>query len=480
VGHAKSHGHKKPGRTKKQSRQAATSGRPGINARWRMPFDWTLALPLAVAFVAYLGAVLIFPLPPVVRDAYAYSMSAIRLLHDHVYAYSTQLPGTPIVPNANVTPGIILFLAAFLAPVASNAGSAVGTIAGVMPWVVAAQLVLAFSIVLALTLAGRLLGGRRLGIVAGLAAALFLPFAWASTTPLAEQLGTTLFAWFLCAAIYLTGAEARRTLPRFLGFGVLGAATLMARPTLTPFVLVPFAYLAVRRVVAPLDFAKYLGIAALGFCIVFAPWWIRNERAVGSICLIRSDTTASTTYYPPAYPNAGPQGLGTIPQYPAAVANAAWVQAVTDPSPFGQLSDALTRPWVPQLADVWEDVYSPSTARIGFAEPPTYSPMTLVALQTLMGYYETLLVALSVLSVFFARRFRRIGMVLCAPPLLIAVHYYGRQFSPRYLYPAMPAFVLLAACGGLGAWMLAERIVRGTQAGDSTGPAEAKREQPAA
>ena len=427
-----------------------------------LALDRGILIPLALALVLFVGAILVFPFPASVHDAYSYEMTALRLIQDHVYAYSGALPGTPVVPNANVTPGLVLFLASIFVPVAGSAPTAGAASTAIEPWLVGFQFVMALGIVLAITVAGRLLGGRRLGLLAGILGACYLPFAWASTVALNEQLGTLLFSWQICLGLYLVDTRAKRGYGVLFGYGVLTALTLMLRPALVVWAPVPLLYIAIRRSASPRQSMGFVLAATAGLVLIFSPWWIRNQSVVGHFELLRTDTTIAETVTPVPH-DAGPESNGVGPQFPDVTkAQADRILAVVarqgsaGTTQLDKTKESLLTPWVPQLAVTWEDIAHPDQSRFGYAEPATYSLRNLIELAEIMRFYQWFLLVAAGASVLALRRLPQIAVVIAVPVLVVVAHY-ATQMSARYLYPAMPAVVVLAGCGLYALWSLAEK-----------------------
>lgn len=422
----------------------------------RPPHGWLgrpqseVLILLGCAGILFAATILTFPLPPVVHDAYAYTMTALRLLQDHVFAYSGDGPGTAIAPNASVTPAHPLLLAAIYSLDRVRLADPIASIVKMTPFIVFVQWLMAIFIVFCAERMGRLLGGRRLALTAGAFAALYLPFAWAATVPLAEQAGTAAFAGLLWLTLELASpASPRRTWPVATGFGLLAAVTAMFRPALIAWPVFLLAYLLIRRVDTWARLIRFSAVAAVVFLLVFAPWWIRNLSVVGRFVPIRTDETVLA----PVEPIGPPLELTTsepIRGWPRDMVELSKGQASTRPPGAVQVLESISRPWVPPLADVWEDTFHPDERRVGFGQPWTYSPGLFVAGVRFAYVFQWVVLAGALLSLVFVRRSPRI-LLLASVPLYVIWAHYGVQVTPRYLYPAMPALVVMAACGTFAA-----------------------------
>jgi len=418
-----------------------------------------IVIPLVVAAVMFTAALMVFPLPPSVHDSYGYTMTGQRLLYDGVFSFSAELPGTPVTLNARVTPGYPLFLAAVYAVFGRGLEGPIARTIAVQPYLVSVQLLLGLFIVLVIARTGRLLGGPRLGLTAGLAAALYPPFALAASVALGEQLGTALFACQIWLAIALTAPRNKRSLSAALGFGALTAATAMVRPALIGWAVLPLLYIAVRRLESPKR-VVYLGaVAALGFALVWAPWWVRNYRVMGTFVPIRTDAVApGAEPVTPSNPYRPGQDVVSpaIPQYPEALKQIAWAQVVPAVTTAEQTLQAVRAPWIPQAAAIYEDVFHPDEQRVGFTPSAPENPEAFAFLDGYARWYHWLVLAGAFIGLFFIPRSPRL-ILLAAVPLYIIGAHYGVQVNIRYLYPMMPAVVLLAAAGFYGAGNIVTR-----------------------
>ena len=128
--------------------------------------------------------------------------------------------------------------------------------------------------VVLLGLVGRRLGGERLGILAALAGALYVPLAINDSVTQAESLYGTLIAFVILAALRVHSQPSTGRLIA-LGAGIaLAALTRGEGLLLLPLLAAPVVWRATegRRV-------RALGVTALATVVVMAPWCIRNSLA---------------------------------------------------------------------------------------------------------------------------------------------------------------------------------------------------------
>jgi hypothetical protein len=397
-------------------------------------------IPVGVAFVVFAFTVTRHAIPSMLHDAYAYTMAAQRLVRDGVYAYSFgELPGVEVVPDARVTPGYILFLWLFYA-LLGRTGDPLQTVQAIQPLVVGTQFALALVTVAFLALSGRQLGGRRLALVTGLMGAAYLPFAWASLVALSESLAGPLLAAQLWWALRITNHAAKRSYAELFAFGVFSAVVVMVRPSMVLWVLVPLGYAIVARLESPKRLVLLALVAAAGFALVFAPWWVRNARVLGVFVPVRTDTirTASGQY----------DSIATEP--PAAMSTGQKMERalLVATVPWSAIDDVL-----------WENSFHYDTMRVDFGRFPAAIHDRYAPLMKLLRYYQFFLLAAAIAALFFVRRSPRLLIAATVPIYAIGVHA-NTLVNPRYAYLGMPALIVLAGAGAYGVYHLAARRLR--------------------
>ena len=90
-------------------------------------------------------------------------------------------------------------------------------------------------------LTGHRLGGRPLGLVAGLLAALYLPFAWAASVALSDLTGAFLMALQVLLAVRVTSRDDPPAAGWYVALGLTSAALGLVRPVYALWGLVPLA-----------------------------------------------------------------------------------------------------------------------------------------------------------------------------------------------------------------------------------------------
>ncbi len=137
---------------------------------------------------------------------------------------------------------------------------------------------------------GARLGGRKIGLLACLVAALYKPFILYSIVPLKEASAVLLFA--LTAFMFLTAIEKKALLPS----GILGLAMgllLNVRPNaviLIPLLLLLIVWNRYQNGDGLRTVAAHFGLCLLGLWIAVAPFVIRNYMVAGEFAVTTSQT----------------------------------------------------------------------------------------------------------------------------------------------------------------------------------------------
>ncbi len=442
------------------------TGRSRPGSRSRLADAWAkhypIAVPLIIA-VAMLGAIqLTHPALPVIHDALAYTKAAQRLLTDGTYAY-----GEASGSNATQTPGYALFLAAVYAFVRRGVDAAEWTRAA-RPLLMFAQSLVALGIVVCVAHSGRQLGGRRLGLIAGVLAAVYPTYAWATTVALSDLLGSLLVAGQLALAMRLTTPGKAPRLRDFVLLGVLAGAVGLVRPAYLPWAAVPLVYVAVQRSLSWRRFVAAVGVCAVAFTLVMMPWWVRNVLVLDRVVVL--NTNSGVTMLDAL----GGRELSDAELAIESVAEAegkdgatavAWSRIrtawQTAPSQYvvyrlSRVREATLYPWSPVRDAYWEQQNHFDTDRVDFAVlPPSPSAFALALDRASRSFQVFLLVAAAVGLLFIPKSPR-----LILPASLVAYAALAHSwtlFIERYFLPAMAGVMLLAAAGLLGVFVLIRR-----------------------
>jgi hypothetical protein len=172
--------------------------------------------------------------------------------------------------------------------------------------------------------------------------------------------------------------------------------------------------------------------AGLGFVLVFAPWWARNEVVLGLFVPLRTDLIRS--------PTGELASIGT--EAPPSV----------DPRERPKMALLLsTTPWSAPDDVLWENAFHYDRTRVDFGRFPTKVHDGLAPFIRTMRYYQYFLLVAALATVLFVRRSPRLLIVASAPIYALAVHY-NTQINPRYAFLGMPALIVLAGAGAYGLW----------------------------
>jgi 4-amino-4-deoxy-L-arabinose transferase-like glycosyltransferase len=295
--------------------------------------------------------------------------------------------------------------------------------------------VLGTGTVVLIGVAGRLLGGDRLGLIAATIAAVY-PMLWLADGSLMSE---TTYAFFVCAA--LVCALAYRRAPSVRLAAALGALIMLAALTrgeglaLLVLLALPLAW---RR-------RRHLAAVAAAAVVVLAPWMVRNLTTFDKPFLISTNSEAiwagancHRTYYT--------DQIG------------AWIFDCYGPRPAGDESEqaAVYRdrglrylrhhkgrlPVVAaaRLGRLW-DVYRPWTQGTFFSAVEGRHPR---ATHWGLVFYWVLL-PLAVAGALLLRGRRRGLWMLLAPVLMVTLVAMTTYGTTRFRIAAEPSIVLLAA-----------------------------------
>ncbi len=399
-------------------------------------------MPMLLMVLIFSLAVASFPNPASIRDALGYVMTAQRVVLDGVYAYGIEPPQTPQKPNARVTPGWPMLLSGVYM-VTGVDGTAESNAQRAHALTLFVLFLCSMGIVAATTLSGCSLGGDKLGMIAGIMAALYLPFSWASTVALAEQLGAVVLAWAIYVALVLTRPKHdTRVMTLAAVLGALCGLLLLTRANMAIWTLAPLAYVVVRRIYPVRQMLILAGIGLAAGLLVMAPWWARNAATLGRFIPLNSD-------YQPASTSTEPTQT-TTPSQPASD-DPIWV--------YTDLTGVIERemlPWVPYFDVVQDSTWQQGLARIEYPQTTPVIPSAITnLLVTFTLWYHRVLVLLALGSLYFVRRSPRLLILLAAPLAILITH--ASTMTVRYLYPSMVAVVVMAAVSVYGVYMMATK-----------------------
>lgn len=423
--------------------------------------------PLIVAALLYGAAIRSCPVPPVLGDALGYSRTALRLADSGVFALTATPASVAATPNAIITPVYPTLLAAAYV---SSADASDDSIRAAQPQVVLAQYLMAITLVGLIMYCGLLIGGRAVGLTAGYASALYVPFGFAATVALSELLGAVLVAVQLILALLLTADESKRRILVEAAFGVVCAALALTRPAYALWMVIPVAYLLYRRRFSSGAF-QTVAVIGLATLLAFMPWWVRNARSLGEPVLLSSnsgktmfdatgggDLSADEQAVYDAAVARGDDGLGAVARSRVARAfredprgfvssTALWQLSVVRP---GLTEDPrVGQPWVAPRDVYWTVRNDPAVAATSavFVEDFGSSPSrAFTQWINAMTWYQTVLYIAAAVALFAIRRKPQLALIVSVPVYSIVVHA-TTLFINRYFFPVMPAVIVLSAFG---------------------------------
>lgn len=233
---------------------------------------------LLAALVVRVAYVLVTPVPPLVADAAGYDAASERVVRTASFAYPLvafdargAIVGekreafiTRARANAYTMPGYTLFLAG------------VRSVSGPFDHLVVArvvQAVLGTLSLLLLFLIARRCADDETALVALAATAVYPPFVYAAGQLMTETLYTAAMLAFVAVLLW---ALAGRGSWRWVAAGALLAVTVLIRPVIVLWAVVPAVYVLWTHRRHPRRALMWVGAFALGFVLVMTPWWVRN------------------------------------------------------------------------------------------------------------------------------------------------------------------------------------------------------------
>lgn len=234
----------------------------GISRRSRM------LLIGSIAFVGILSCIIVLayndyfllgdPVKPN-NDDVKYIQSARLLLNEGVLAYNTKER-----PSAFIMPGMPMMLAGFMAVFGQDQG-------GVIAFRIFQCLLQAFSVYLIFWI-GKRIFNTRVGLIAAVISALYLPDYFSSGVILSETTFRTILLLMVCVTIL--ALERNRT-SLYILLAVLTAAAAYFKPHASLYPAV-FLVLWWREKLPWRLMLKYMSLMIVVYAALLTPWWIRN------------------------------------------------------------------------------------------------------------------------------------------------------------------------------------------------------------
>lgn len=202
-------------------------------------------------------------------DAKRYETMVKQWLTKGVYGYdSTE-------PNAYVTPGYPIFLAAIY----WVGGDAQGEGRPYAPMVALQILCNAASILLTYAIGSAVFDNRGVGVMAAALIALYPPLFQVPLMFLTESFATTTFLLYVLVQLI---ALKRSSVRWSVAAGALLAVAVYVRPGIAPVAVAPFVYeFLVRRGDRRKAVVKLAAVSLAAWALVMAPWVVRNQVVLG-------------------------------------------------------------------------------------------------------------------------------------------------------------------------------------------------------
>lgn len=379
---------------------------------------------------------LVTPAPELVLDAAGYDASGRRLVTEGYYAHVQ--PGMEVAdpgPDANTLPGYAVFLAALYGIAGAGAPP--------HPLVSVAQALLSGVTLWGIFLLGRRVISPRGGFVAVLLGAAYVPFWYSYRYVLTEDLFMALSVVAMVALIWAVDDEGRSAWVRYVAFGIAASAALYVRAAAAPWLLLAFVVVLVahRRAWRRMLVAGLVTALTVGAC--FAPWWYRNEQIYGEFVALSArgpmggfiatfedwgDLTEASTYWEDRYLSPREQ-----------LAEDAKLARLTRERNREQFA---ADPIVP----VWRRVRATIISVVTYHPNPFggYGGFGALTLALHLG-----ILALAVRGLWLYRRSWEAWLLISYPVAQVLTYMLVLIFS-RYLFPAMPFMIVLAAAGITG------------------------------
>lgn len=369
-----------------------------------------LGIVLGLALISRIDSVFIAQARYFSPDERGYTRTAYQLLDQHYFSYKSA------VPNAQITPGYPLFLAAVL--------GAWRAVAPGLPNTYALRIVQALIGMLLVWLIF-VLTRRYAGAWPGIAAAAFwaaYPAAYiAQNMRITEGVYTTLFVGAIIVAA--DGAEKGGLWRNALAGALFGVATLV-RPLAAPLLLVPYLVEFFQSAENRKRVALGLGVALACLVLVMSPWWIRNVIVVHKFVPLATQGGDPLLRGADPYDQYDHVGASPIKGVPPEQYTAVAIARIAK----GFRTDPL----------LWASWYTVGKWWYFFREPwGGYGLWQVTAHLTVIVF----LGGMALVHALWRRRLRWIGWVIIVGSLM--------QFPfiaiPRYEYPITPLLVVLAA-----------------------------------
>ncbi|WP_410770548.1 ArnT family glycosyltransferase [Fontibacillus sp. BL9] len=386
-----------------------------------------------IAFVAILSSIIVLayndyfllgdPVKPN-NDDVKYIQSSRLLLNEGVLAYNTKER-----PSAFIMPGMPFLLAGFMAIFGQDQG-------GVIAFRIFQCLEQALSIYLIFWI-GRRIFNTRVGLIAAIISALYLPDYFSSGVILSETTFRTLLLLMVCVTIL--ALERNRT-SLYILIGVLTAAAAYFKPhaSLYPAVFIVLWW----RDKLPWKLAlKYMFLMVIFYAALLTPWWIRNWVTFHEFILFTNSGGSPFLLGTRIYGQLPPEGFfEAYPQYDPKTlfqgSDSTAVQKGLDVISYGFKHEPLKYLYWFTLGR-WVELYF----------HPFYSRPIWPVTRPVMNVLQIILMLVNMAGIVWALVKCRFSRLL---PLLLALSYFTVIYLPfvafnRYGYPNIALLILFGA-----------------------------------
>ncbi|MFD3257824.1 ArnT family glycosyltransferase [Paenibacillus lentus] len=393
------------------------------STRHRSPKSW-LAMTLIVliiALAAYLRIdFLVSVNHKVSHDSVHYDEMVRQLLEKGIYAYKDT------EPNAQVTPGYPLFMAAIYKLVDYQHNDP-------FPVIRYTQVAMSLITLWLLYAIAKRLGGRNAGIVALLIGAVYPPFVWSNASILTETLATLFFMVYVYLQLIVFE---KKTLTFAMLSGAAMGLLVLTRPEflilLFPIYIFYYFWKKDRRTTLKLFLFTVIGTAA-----VLSPWVIRNMITLNEIVV------AST--------QVNPFQAGTYP-------DKNYDDGLVDRRGKTQMEIAKERLKVGFTEHTWEFTkwytygklkQTYSRMYFGSGHDPLYPVIPILPWNWLNWLHRGLIFFSLISLVVFARKWRQPATMLAI--ILVTMSLVRLAFVPeyRYNYTVMPFIIIMDSIVGV-------------------------------
>ena len=343
------------------------------------------------------------------HDTVHYDIMVRQLLEENIYGYKSE------EPNALVTPGYPLFMAAIYKIVDYNVNDPFDYIRYI-------QVILSLLSMYMIFHLTKKAGGYYAGLIAMFVAAIYPPFIWANGAILTEVLATFFLLSYLCLQI-----KTFETKSRILAFiaGILFGLVTITRSEFALILIVLYVFWFLLK--RDYTLIRLLVISVAGFIVVMLPWWIRNIFILQEFVLLSAQTN--------------PFFAGTFPHRNYGC-ELVCIEGKTE------MEAALERLKVGFTQDTWTFIYWYTIGKLIYIYLPMYlgaghSPHYNVI--PFAGAFHLMIVCFGVISIIITFIIKKHVYLMMFSVIIIVMSLIRLLFVPeaRYNFTVMPLFIII-------------------------------------